>query len=145
MRLLPWLFAGMFLLVSSPTKAQVFGENQTPNYATQHRTKKIVPRHHGTVLGGRPSGCPHAFCGCGASLYLFGKIRAELNLAANWLRFPRSAPAPRMAAARRGHVMVLVEPRGGDKWLVYDANSGGGLIRLHERSIAGYQVVNPFG
>ena len=24
----------------------------------------------------RPAGCPHAFCGCEASLYLFGQIRA---------------------------------------------------------------------
>lgn len=98
----------------------------------------------GEVFGGRPAGCPHRFCGCGASLYLFGRIIPELNLAANWLRkFPRAQPAPRMAAARSGHVMVLVAHRHDTIWLVYDANSGGGRIRLHERSIAGYGVVNP--
>lgn len=98
-----------------------------------------------TVIGGRPSGCPHMYCGCSASLYLFGKIIPNLNLAANWLRFPRTAAAPRMAAARRGHVMVLVEHKGGANWLVHDGNSGGHRTRLHVRSIAGYSIVNPNG
>lgn len=99
----------------------------------------------GSVVGGRPAGCPYQFCGCGTSIYLFGKIIPELNLAINWVRkFPRVAPAPRMAAARSGHVMALVEHRHDDVWLVYDSNSGGHLTRLHERSVAGYVVVNPF-
>jgi len=118
------------------------------NYQPQRIKKQIGPvrpvREAGSVLGGRPSGCPHAYCGCSASLYLFGKIIPELNLAANWVRkFPRTSPASRMAAARPGHVMVLVEPRGGDTWLVHDGNSGRGLTRLHVRSIRGYTVVNP--
>lgn len=95
------------------------------------------------VVGGRPAGCPRAFCGCGASLHLFGKIIPSLNLAANWLRFPRAAPAPQMAAARSGHVMVLEQHIAGNVWLVHDSNSGGHLTRLHARSIAGYTVVNP--
>ncbi len=97
------------------------------------------------VVGGRPSGCPSAYCGCGASLHLFGRIIPSLNLAANWLRFPRAAPAPRMAAARRGHVMVLEEHIAGDMWLVHDSNSGGHATRLHARSIAGYTIVDPHG
>ncbi|BEV47366.1 hypothetical protein [Afipia carboxidovorans] len=97
------------------------------------------------VVGGRPAGCPHRFCGCGASLHLFGKIIPRLNLAANWLRFPRAAPAPNMAAARRGHVMVLKRHLGGSTWLVFDANSGGGKTRLHARSIAGFVIVDPSG
>ncbi|WP_338633267.1 hypothetical protein [Afipia carboxidovorans] len=97
------------------------------------------------VIGGRPAGCPHRFCGCGASLHLFGKIIPRLNLAANWLRFPRAAPAPNMAAARRGHVMVLKRHLGGSTWLVWDANSGGGKTRLHARSIAGFVIVDPSG
>lgn len=97
----------------------------------------------GQVVSGRPSGCPHQFCGCGASLYLFGKIIPRLNLAANWFGFPRSAPAPHMAAVRSHHVMVLVEHKGGDVWVVHDSNSGGHLTRLHERSIRGYVIVNP--
>lgn len=96
------------------------------------------------ILGGRPAGCPRRFCGCVASIKLFGRIRADLNLASNWLRkFPRTNPAPMMAAARPGHVMVLLEHAGGDKWKVHDGNSGGGLTRIHIRSIRGFAVVNP--
>lgn len=97
------------------------------------------------VIGGRPAGCPHRFCGCGASLHLFGKIIPRLNLAANWLRFPRAAPAPNMAAARRGHVMVLKRHISGSTWLVHDSNSGGGKTRLHARSIVGFVIVDPSG
>lgn len=95
------------------------------------------------VVSGRPSGCPRRFCGCWASIEVFGKIVPSLNLAANWLRFPRSHPAAGMVAARRGHVFVLREHRRGNVWLVSDGNSGGGKARLHERSISGFAVVNP--
>lgn len=100
----------------------------------------------GTVLGGRPPGCPHAFCGCGAALYVFGKIVPALNLAANWLRFPRTSPAPGMVAVRRHHVMVLEAPgHAPGVWLVHDSNGGRHLTWRHERSLAGYVVVNPHG
>ncbi|WBL81430.1 hypothetical protein I3J27_13760 [Bradyrhizobium xenonodulans] len=97
------------------------------------------------VVGGRPAGCPFAFCGCGAALRVFGRIVPELNLAANWLRFPRTSPAPGMVAARRGHVFVLEQHVGGDVWMAYDANSGGHATRMHARSLRGYTVVNPRG
>lgn len=97
------------------------------------------------VIGGRPAGCPFRFCGCALSIKLFGRIIPTLNLAANWLRFPRAAPAPGMVAARRGHVFKLLAHRGGHRWQVWDANSGRGRIRIHDRSIAGYQIVNPHG
>ena len=116
---------------------------RTSNRAVQSR---VVTDANGSVIGRRPAGCPHAFCGCEASLYLFGQIRAELNLAANWLRnFPRTAPAPGMVAVRSHHVMVLVSPVDGNDWLVHDGNSGGGLTREHVRSLKGYVVVNPRG
>jgi hypothetical protein len=102
------------------------------------------PYERGEVIGGRPAGCPQRYCGCGASLKLFGRIRPELNLASNWTRlFPRADAAPNMAAVRYGHVMVLLSHVGGSEWLVYDANSGYGLIREHVRSIQGYVIVNP--
>jgi hypothetical protein len=100
----------------------------------------------GEVIGGRPAGCPHAFCGCEASLFLFGRIIPDLNLAANWPRkFPSTSPAPRMAAARRHHIMILLRHIAGNDWLVHDGNSGNHLTREHVRSIAGYRIVNPFG
>jgi hypothetical protein len=95
------------------------------------------------VVGARPSGCPNAFCGCEASLYKFGRIIPELNLASNWRRFPRAAPSSGMAAVSGGHVMILEQHVAGDVWLVHDGNSGGHVTREHPRSIAGYTIVDP--
>ena len=97
------------------------------------------------VVGGRPAGCPNAFCGCEASLYKFGRIVPGLNLASNWRRFPRTAPAPGMAAVRSGHVMILESQVGGNVWTVHDGNSGGHVTREHARSLAGYTIVDPNG
>lgn len=93
-----------------------------------------------------PSGCPaRAFCGCGASVEVFGHSVRELWLASNWFRFPRAAPAPGMVAVRRHHVFVIREVRDDNMVLAYDANSGGRQTRIHLRSLAGYTVVNPRG
>ncbi len=108
------------------------------------RVRHVNIFHEGKVVGRRPAGCPYEFCGCEASLYLFGKIRPELNLASNWIRkFPRTSPAPGMAAAREGHVMVLMKHVSGNDWLVHDGNSGRHLTRNHIRSIRGYVIVDP--
>ena len=99
---------------------------------------------HAQVIGGRPAGCPHAFCGCGSSLYVFGRIIPALNLAANWFRFPRTMPAPGMAAVRRHHVMILEAPTSRPGiWIVHDPNGGRHLTWRHARSIAGFVIVNP--
>ena len=108
-----------------------------------YTTTKISVSGGDRIIGGRPAGCPSSFCGCGAALRVFGRIVPELNLAANWLRFPRTSPAPGMVAARRGHVFVLEQPLGGDMWMAYDANSGGHATRMHARSLRGYTIVNP--
>ncbi len=118
----------------------------TPATATTrgNRTQIADANGNGMIIGSRPSGCPHRFCGCEASLYVFGEIRKELNLAANWVRkFPRTSPAPGMVAARSGHVFVLMSHVEGNQWVVHDGNSGGGKTRQHVRSIAGYAIVNP--
>lgn len=98
----------------------------------------------GTIIGGRPAGCPHRYCGCGLRKYL-GIADKRLNLARNWARlFPRVAgPAPGVAAVRNGHVMYIERAAGDGQWLVRDYNSGGGLSRLHVRSVRGYIFVNP--
>jgi hypothetical protein len=98
------------------------------------------------VIGGRPDGCPHEFCGCEASLYVFGEIRRELNLASAWMRkFPRAKPAAGMAAVRDHHVMILMRQIDRKEWLVHDGNSGNHLTREHVRSISGYVIVDPHG
>ena len=110
-----------------------------------HQQTTTIFDANGTVVGRRPTGCPRAFCGCEASLYLFGHIRADLNRASNWMRFPRISPAPNPVAVRNHHVMVLVSQVDGSNWLVHDGNSGGGLTRNHVVSIRGYRIVNPRG
>lgn len=108
-------------------------------------TARSFLKHGATVLP-HPVGCPRRlFCGCGAAVEVFGRPIRNLWLAANWLAFPRTSPAPGMVAARRGHVFVIKEVLGGGRVLAYDANSGGRQTRLHVRSLAGFAVVNPHG
>jgi hypothetical protein len=108
------------------------------------RVTSGVEADAGQVIGGRPAGCPRAYCGCGASIHLFGRIIPRLNLATNWLSFPRANPAPKMVAVRRGHVFVLERQVEGNIWLVHNSNAGRGATRVHQASIAGYAIVNPF-
>ncbi len=100
----------------------------------------------GSVIGGRPAGCPHAYCGCGLRKYL-GLSDKRLNLAWNWARmFPRVAgPRAGVAAVRHGHVMYIEGRASNGEWLVRDYNSGGGMSRVHVRSVQGYVFVNPRG
>src|SRR5262245_58317382 len=98
----------------------------------------------GTIIGSRPAGCPHSYCGCGLRMYL-GLSDVRLNLASNWARlFPRQAgPAPGLAAVRNHHVMYIESAAGNGQWLIRDYNSGGGLSRMHVRDVRGYVFVNP--
>jgi hypothetical protein len=151
------MLAGAALLalaVSSPAQAHHYRHH----YRHHHYAHRYHYRHHrhyarldanGNVVGGRPSGCPHAYCGCAASLKIFGRIVKSLNLAANWLRkfphVPKSMAQPGMAAARAHHVFVIDGFCSGGRVLAYDGNSGHGLTREHCRSLAGFTVVNPRG
>jgi hypothetical protein len=96
------------------------------------------------IIGTRPAGCPHSYCGCGLRKYL-GLDDKRLNLASNWARlFPReSGPRAGLAAVRSGHVMYIEGSAGNGQWLVRDYNSGGGLSRVHVRDVRGYVFVNP--
>lgn len=127
----------------SPQRLERPGRSARGRVELTRREVARVDVAAGRIAGGRPSGCPRSFCGCGAALRVFGRIVPELNLAANWLRFPRAAPAPGMVAARHGHVFVLEQHLEGDTWMAYDANSGGHATRIHARSLRGYTVVNP--
>jgi hypothetical protein len=98
----------------------------------------------GTVIGSRPSDCPHAYCGCGLRKHL-GLLDVRLNLASNWLKYFPREPSPRvgLAAVRRHHVMYIEASAGEGLWTVRDYNSGGGLSRIHVRDVQGYAFVNP--
>jgi len=98
------------------------------------------------IIGTRPSGCPHSYCGCGLRKYL-GLEDTRLNLASNWARlFPReSGSRAGLGAVRSGHVMYIEGSAGNGQWLVRDYNSGGGLSRVHVRDVRGNVFVNPHG
>lgn len=114
----------------------------TASDATANRT--VLAADQGTIIGTRPEGCPHTYCGCGLRKYL-GLSDVRLNLAANWARlFPHeSAPRAGLAAVRSGHVMYIEAAAGDGQWLIRDYNSGGGLSRMHVRDVRGYAFVNP--
>ena len=96
-----------------------------------------------SIIGGRPAGCPHEYCGCGLRTYL-GLSDKRLNLAWNWARFfPRTSAHAGAAAVRRGHVMLLESQVSGSVWIVRDYNSGSGFSRVHERDVRGYIFVDP--
>lgn len=132
---------------TSPTRkcaSQRRNQQSLAPRAISHRTELAeVNGGRGKFVGGGPAGCPRSFCGCGASIRVFGRIVPGLNLASNWLRFPRTAPAPGMVAARRGHIFILEQHVQGDTWIAYDANSGGHATRIHTRSLRGCAVVDP--
>src|SRR5712671_790797 len=121
-----------------PTFSMPFAPPTAPVHGFIHYTPSV-----GSGVVEHPSGCPHrAFCGCGAAVHLFGSPIRALWLAANWFKFPQTAPAPRMAAVRRHHVFILERQINGNMWEVYDANSGHHTTRIHVKSISGYRIVN---
>ena len=98
----------------------------------------------GTIIGSRPAGCPHAYCGCGLRKYL-GLNDTRLNLARNWARLFSHEASPRagLAAVRNHHVMYIEASASNGRWLVRDYNSGSGLSKIHIRDVRGYLFVNP--
>ena len=109
------------------------------------RTELYAPQREATVVS-HPEGCPRvAFCGCGTAVRLLGAPIRSLWLAANWFKFPQTAPAPNMAAVRSHHVFALIEHRHGNVWLAYNPNSGRHLTRIMEVDISRYTIVNPHG
>lgn len=119
----------------TPAAASAIGSSGLASVRVERTTAQILPH---------PAGCPsRAFCGCGASIEVFGRNIRELWLARAWFKFPRAEPAPGMVAVRRHHVFVIREVRAPGIVLAYDANSGGHKTRIHLRSLRGYVVVNP--
>jgi hypothetical protein len=93
----------------------------------------------------RPHGCPYRWCGCGTSLRVFGRIIPELNLAANWRRFPSAIAAAGMVAWRWGHVFYIESVNSDGTVVAYDPNSGHHVAHVHTISLRGFHVVNPRG
>lgn len=91
-----------------------------------------------------PVGCPRTlFCGCGAALEL-GLSDPSLWAVKTWYKFPRAAAAPGMALLwGERHVAAIRSVHGDGTVTVYDANSGGGLTRVHRISLNGLVVVDP--
>ena len=132
-----------------PVHVQLDCDNNGRCVSFSTATDDRAPRGYtygGGIVGGRPAGCPHAFCGCGVSLKVFGKIIPELNLAANWYRFPRTSAAAGMVAIfGRHHVAYIESVDGNGNATLYDPNSGGHQTRIHQRSIVRAIIVNPHG
>lgn len=104
----------------------------------------MVSTAHGGQIVAHPRGCPpREFCACGAAVEIFHAPIKALWRAAAWFKFPRSSPAPRTVAVHRHHVFVLLSHVHGNIWRVFDANSGHHLTRVHDRSIAGWTIVDP--
>jgi hypothetical protein len=135
-------------------------EAKAPRYASgggeivQHQTdrgesnqEEKAPRYanaSGQIVQ-HPAGCPaRLFCGCGASIEAFGRSIRDLWLVSNWYRFPRTAPAAGMAVLwGTRHVAIIRQYNGDGTAVLYDANSGKGLTRVHRVRIAGLAVVDP--
>ena len=100
----------------------------------------------GGSIVAHPANCPATlFCGCGAAHEL-GLSDRSLWLVRSWYKFPRAAAAPGMAALwGPRHVAVIRAVNGDGTATVYDANSGGGLTRVHRVSLAGLTIVDPHG
>lgn len=92
-----------------------------------------------------PAGCPHTeFCGCGVSVFLYGHPVRSLFEAQAFRRFPHAAPGYKMVAWKAHHAFVILAVHGHGRVLAYDPNSGHHKTRIHERSLRGFHVVNPF-
>ena len=107
--------------------------------------RRVYSYDEGQIVG-HPTGCPwSSFCGCGASVEVFGHPVPSLFLAWNWaVKFPRTYPHAGAAAVWSHHVAVLRSGRDADGTaLAFDANSGGHLTRVHRISLAGAVIVQP--
>jgi hypothetical protein len=145
------LFAVVAFIVLG-TNAHASSHHFYHHHYQHHAARGAALSRHASNSYGRgevvahPSGCPRTlFCGCGAA-HEVGLSDRSLWLAGNWRKFPRAAAAPGMAAVwGTRHVAIIRETHGDGTATVYDANSGGGLTRVHRVSLAGLTIVDPHG
>ena len=145
--------AGPIIVCTQYGCAERDGDNRARDFSARRhpQTTRDFDSHGNdtVIIGGRPAGCPQAYCGCGLRKHL-GLSDKRLNLADNWRRlFARTHAKPGAVAVRTyhrrgyGHVMLLVRHVANSIWVVRDYNSGGGLSRIHTRSVRGYSFVDP--
>jgi hypothetical protein len=130
-----FLTALFLTVLQSPSEAR---------YRRHHaRHSTAVDANGSRVIGGRPEGCPRAYCGCGLRKYL-GIADASLDLAWNWAKkFPRTIARAGAAAVRSHHVMLLESHVAGSLWNVRDYNGGRHLSYIHVRDVRGFIFVDP--
>ena len=131
-----------------PRVRQVYREQRRPVVARmppRQEARAPPDAHGGGQIVQHPAGCPaQLFCGCGASIEAFGHSVRDLWVVSNWYQFPPAAPAAGMAVLwGTHHVAIIREYYGDGTAMLYDANSGNGLTRVHRRRIAGLAVVDP--
>lgn len=103
-------------------------------------------RYDGGQLVSHPNGCPwRLFCGCGTSVRVFGRPIRHLFLASNWKMFPPTTPHRGAVAWRSGHVFYIESMNADGTVLAYDPNSGHHGTRIHNVSLRGYHIVDPYG
>lgn len=100
--------------------------SQAEPAVTRNASQQEVKAPHYAFGGGEiiqhPAGCPvRLFCGCGASIEVFGHSIRDLWLVSNWYRFPRAAPAAGMAVLwGTRHVAVIRQYFGDGTAMLYD-------------------------
>lgn len=132
---------------ASPHRYQQHWQRHQAGFATTARNHaRVTERYSGGEVVAHPASCPRTmFCGCGAASEL-GLSDRSLWLVKSWYKFPRAAAASGMVAIWGvRHVAVIREVHGDGTATVYDANSGGGLTRVHRVSLAGLTIVDPHG
>src|SRR4051812_7001008 len=113
----------LFLVAELDSATARHRPRASPSRSAFARVQLDASGNEGTIIGGRPAGCPHNYCGCGLRMYL-GISDKRFNLAWNWARyFPRASAHSGAAAVRRGHVMLLQSQVSGTVWIVRDYNS----------------------
>lgn len=110
-----------------------------------HRSRHVDASGNRVLLGSRPDGCPHAWCGCGLARHL-GLHDRRLWRAWAWEQiFPHTNARPGAVAVRRHHVMQLVRHIDGKRWLVRSYNDYRHKGWLVVRDVRGFVFVSPRG
>jgi hypothetical protein len=102
-----------------------------------HRRRSREVEHSSSSEGGRPPGCPHAWCGCFLAAKK-GLHDPRLYVARNWATLYGSptSPQPGAVVVWNHHVGELVEHIKGNIWMVLSGNDGH-AVRARPRSISG--------